>query len=87
MKDFYDMWWIIHNLKINPLKATKAIHITFERRATLVPAEKPSALAPEFSKNKQAQWTAYLKKNRLDDAPRELDKVTDYIGQFIFSLK
>jgi hypothetical protein len=84
MKDFYDMWWIICHMKINPLKA---IRTTFERRATMVPVEPPTALSPEFSKRKQAQWAAFLKKNRLNDAPRELVDVTDQIRQFLFSMK
>ena len=45
----------------------------------------PLALTSEFadSREKKTQWTAFLKKNRLDTAPKELRRVVEGIAAFI----
>jgi hypothetical protein len=60
-----------------------AIAATFERRATEVPAEVPVGLADSFANEPatQAQWKAFLGRNRLAAIP--LDEVVAEIRDLV----
>lgn len=73
MKDFYDVWFILTRHRPKAPKLRAAIRATFARRETVVPAELPVALSPEFAEDpsKQAQWGAFLRRMGMakDEAP------------------
>jgi hypothetical protein len=60
-----------------------AIAATFQRRQTLVPENMPLGLTDEFAHDttKQAQWKAFLWKNRLE-APT-LNEVIEEVRSFV----
>lgn len=69
MKDFYDIWLLSQNLEFDREILAKAIRETFKHRKTAVPTSTPIALTAEFTldENKQKQWRAFLRKNRLSE--------------------
>lgn len=69
MKDFHDLRVIGERFAIETELLARAIAATFERRKTSLPGEPPLALDIKFAadKGKQAQWAAFLRRNRLDE--------------------
>ena len=67
MKDFFDLWVLSEHGEYDGLELTRAIDATFGRRRTPVPPGVPFALTDDFAadQQKQAQWQAFLGKNRL----------------------
>ena len=84
MKDFYDIWLLSRNLEFDKKILAKAIKETFKRRKTDLPGSLPTALTAEFtsSTDKQKQWRAFLRKNRLDEEIR-LEIVAKEIEEFL----
>jgi hypothetical protein len=75
MKDFFDLDWLARHQEFDAGVLGQAIRNTFERRQTVLPDEIPIALTEEFSLDsvKQIQWTAFLRKSRLQgDALEEV---------------
>ena len=62
-----------------------AIRATFERRGTGIPSDVPPALGDAFAKDddKRAQWRAFLRRGRLDNAPSNLHTVTERLAAFL----
>lgn len=69
MKDFHDLRVISERFAIETELLARAIAATFERRKTPLPEGFVVALGAEFAadKAKQAQWAAFLRRNRLDE--------------------
>lgn len=67
MKDYFDVHALLREGRLNPARLAAAIAATFARRRTALPAGLPLGLAAEFADDaqKQAQWRAFLGKNRL----------------------
>lgn len=68
MKDFFDLDWLARHQEFDAGILGLAIRNTFERRETPTPDETPVFLTTEFSLDpmKQTQWSAFLRKGRLD---------------------
>ena len=68
MKDYFDLWVLMTEGTQDLVELRRAIAATFERRKLAMPTGVPSGLSDGFSDDatKQAQWRAFLKKNRLD---------------------
>ncbi len=81
MKDFFDIHFLVTNEKLDPEILSQAIRATFERRKTALPASLPDSLKPEFAKQKQAQWAAFLNRNNLKSAPKELSIILQQIRE------
>jgi len=85
MKDFYDIWLLSRQFDFDGKTLAKAIKQTFDNRGTRLGSQ-PVALTSEFGEDalKQAQWRAFLVRNRLDNAPSRLADVvtalTDFLG-------
>ena len=64
MKDFHDIWTLVHNLEFDGKRLSEAIRKTFERRKTKLPESVPTAFTPEFydAQAKLNQWRAFLNK-------------------------
>lgn len=68
MKDYFDLLALIREGAMDEAAQRAAIRATFERRGTQLPEDVPFGLTDEFShdRQKQAQWQAFLRRNRLD---------------------
>ncbi|WGT63668.1 nucleotidyl transferase AbiEii/AbiGii toxin family protein [Variovorax paradoxus] len=68
LKDYFDLWVLLADHALETAELRRAVKATFERRKLAFPATIPSGLSDAFVQDaaKQSQWTAFLKKNRLD---------------------
>lgn len=66
MKDFFDIWILIHQVNIDGATLLEAIEKTFRQRKTPLPIELPVALKEEFAINKQKNWEGFVKRSLLD---------------------
>ncbi len=82
MKDFYDLWFMVQSMEFDFGSLKEAISNTFRQRNTPLPREIPIALTIEFAVQKQAQWEAFLKKNKLEETPKKLVEVTQILANF-----
>lgn len=71
MKDFFDLDWLCRNMAFDGETLREALRSTFNRRGTAWPVDTPLALTAAFGDHagKRAQWTAFLRKNRLTADP------------------
>ena len=85
MKDFYDIWILCRRFEFDGSVLRNAIRATFDRRRTSLPNEMPMALTPEFyeSRDKQAQWKAFLRKSRLETPLVSLRDVVLVLREFL----
>lgn len=83
MKDYFDIHALLREGNSDVRQLADAIAATFARRRTTLPESVPQGLSDEFASDagKQAQWKAFLGKNRLE--PRPLDAVIVDIRKFI----
>ena len=79
LKDYFDLDVLLNDPALDPSELRKAIEATFARRGMSIPTEWPQGLTATFAKDqtKQAQWKAFLHKNRLDpvDLPHVIDRL------------
>jgi hypothetical protein len=68
MKDYFDLWILLRDDDLDPVKLRQAIQATLTRRQMRPLTGIPIGLTDEFAANsaKQAQWRAFLKKNKLE---------------------
>jgi Nucleotidyl transferase AbiEii toxin, Type IV TA system len=68
MKDFFDLWVLLHDTTLDDAELRRAVEATFARRQTAVPSNQPIGLSDVFADDatKQLQWRAFLKKNKLE---------------------
>jgi predicted nucleotidyltransferase component of viral defense system len=86
MKDFFDIWFLIQNVKLNPDRLHKAIHKTFNRRNTPI-EDSGYIFSEEFHSDpeKQRQWQAFLRRTAIDH-DHSFGKVVHQIATFIKTL-
>jgi hypothetical protein len=79
MKDFFDLWVLLHDTSTDDADLQRAVEATFARRQTAMPSRQPMGLSDAFAEDaaKQTQWRAFLKKNRLQAT--DLTEVIRYI--------
>ncbi|MGK2899581.1 MAG: nucleotidyl transferase AbiEii/AbiGii toxin family protein [Burkholderiaceae bacterium] len=79
MKDFFDLWVLLHDNTLDDAELRRAIEATFARRKTAIPSAQPIGLTDAFAEDatKQMQWRAFLRKNRLD--AMDLVEVVRYV--------
>src|SRR3546814_15884944 len=83
MKDFYDLWMIAQTFTFEGVVLTNAVQQTFERRRTSWPEQTPSGLSDAFANEKDAQWRAFLARDRLGAAPASLVQVPEDLRAFL----
>ena len=68
MKDYFDLWFLARHADFEGDTLRMAIQATFERRGTTLTGRLPFGLTRAFADDaqKQIQWSAFLRKNRLD---------------------
>lgn len=79
MKDFFDLWVLLHDTSLNDAELQSAIEATFARRKTPMPTTTPIGMSDAFAEDstKQVQWKAFLRKNKLDAL--DLAEVVRYV--------
>ena len=85
MKDFYDIWLMIHQFDFNGSKLTEALRRTFAYRKTKVPDGK-KLFAKEIYNEKsdrQTLWKAFLNKGDIKHTPEKLSSVAKEIEEFL----
>jgi len=83
MKDYFDLRALAGEGATNPRILSEAIRATFERRRTPLPVSMLLGLDDQFARDKvkQAQWNAFLAKNRLKGPT--LDVVVHEVRTFL----
>lgn len=68
MKDYFDLWVLAQHTDFDGDILRQAVQATFDRRKTTLTAQLPFGLTDAFAQDaqKQIQWQAFLKKNRLE---------------------
>lgn len=68
MKDYFDLWILAQRAEFEGDTLRQAIRATFDRRKTPLAARLPLGLTAAFAEDtdKQGQWQAFLRKNKLD---------------------
>lgn len=68
MKDYFDLWILVQHTDFDGDTLRQAIRATFDRRKTALTGDVPFGLTDAFAQDaqKQAQWQAFLRKNRLE---------------------
>lgn len=87
MKDYFDLLALTREGEMAKPALVAAINATFERRGTRWSPALPFGLSETFAGDpqKQAQWTAFLRRNRLQAEP--LDAVVRDISAYVRALK
>ncbi|MFH2145192.1 MAG: nucleotidyl transferase AbiEii/AbiGii toxin family protein [Candidatus Omnitrophota bacterium] len=86
MKDFYDIWLMMHQFDFNGLRLVEALKRTFKQRKTVLPQRKP-LFAEEIydgTSDRQTLWRAFLKKADVKHAPKKLSTTVKAIEKFLF---
>lgn len=68
MKDYFDLWILARHTEFDGNILRQAIKATFDRRKSVLTGQAPFGLTDAFAQDiqKQTQWQAFLRKNRLD---------------------
>lgn len=84
MKDFFDIWLLAGNFDFEGRTLSEAVRRTFERRGTLLQPE-PICFTHLFAENsaRQIQWSTFVRRSRLADAPPELSRVIEQVRSFL----
>jgi predicted nucleotidyltransferase component of viral defense system len=85
MKDFYDVWMMLHQFQIKPEEVALVIHEVFQNRKTIV-REVPKAFSEAFYKLPKTleRWDSFLKAIGQDPIP--LERVILEIKNFFLPL-
>lgn len=84
MKDYFDMLYLLRHFEFAGADLQQAIRKTFRRRQTELPTVPPAGLSEAFwsTPQKQTQWAAFLRKNRLS-IDTNLENICQEIAAFI----
>jgi predicted nucleotidyltransferase component of viral defense system len=84
MRDFFDVYALASHKTFRGDLLAQALRATFERRRTALPGETPIALTQAFAEidGKRAQWTGFLRRNRLSAVPELVDVLRE-IARFV----
>jgi hypothetical protein len=83
MKDYFDLWLLARQQEVNTEVLGTAIKRTFANRGMEIDTS-PIGLSPAFGDDpaKQMQWTAFLKRARLTEAPCSLSQLVEELNIF-----
>ena len=87
MKDFYDVWLLSRAFNFDKAVLAEAIRTTFKNRGTEI-IESPKVFDSSFREDetKQIQWSAFIKKSKLSDAPQSFPDVVTAVKDFILPI-
>jgi hypothetical protein len=86
MKDYFDLWILARHTGFDGDILRQAVQATFDRRKTLLTGRAPFGITDAFAQDaqKQMQWQAFLRKNRLEALA--LNDVTAALATFMVSV-
>jgi hypothetical protein len=84
MKDFYDIWLLAQQFDFTGAELAVSIAKTFANRGT-EPDGDPIALTTAFTDTEttKRQWTAFIRRSNLADAPATLEQLREPLRQFL----
>jgi hypothetical protein len=87
MKDYFDLWLLTRQPELNRKVLVTAIKRTFANRGMKID-KAPIGLSPAFGDDpaKQKQWSAFLKRARLTEAPTSLSEVVEELHKFFATI-
>lgn len=87
MKDYFDLWVLLTEGGLDVAELRRAVEATFSRRQLAMPHTIPTGLSDAFAQDgvKQAQWVAFLRKNRLQ--PLDLIEVVGLLRNVLQTLQ
>jgi predicted nucleotidyltransferase component of viral defense system len=84
MKDYYDLWLLLETFEFEGLALQKAMEVTFRKRETQIPRERPPSLSPEFAHASQNSWNHFLHKMDLqNEQAADFQSVIEKIWSFL----
>jgi hypothetical protein len=84
MKDFYDLYILASTHDFDGAMIGKALARTFQRRRTKLTLDTPILREPfRSNRERQAQWTGFLRRARLSDAPGAFEETMALILAFV----
>lgn len=87
MKDYHDIWMLSRALQFEGQDLADALHATFKRRGTGLPAKTPAELTAVYTAQPETSrmWDAYREgfSTSADDLPEGLQDVADAIAAFV----
>ncbi len=86
MKDYFDLWVLSRYADFDADILRRAVRATFDRRATSMSGSAPLGLTDAFAQDaqKDAQWLAFLSRNRLEGLA--LHDVIAALGRFLLPI-
>lgn len=87
MKDFYDLWGLSRKFSFDGQLLQQAIAATCKRRKTNIRSD-AEIFRKDFAdrKEKNAQWSAFINKGMIEDAPQDFAKVMRHIQTFLLPI-
>ena len=84
MKDFYDIWSLATRFEFEGAILAQAIRETFRARQTTLP-QAPTAFSDAFAndREKQAQWTAFIRRIQIENVPVSFSDAMQEIKAFL----
>lgn len=84
VKDFFDIWLLSRQFDFDGRTMARAMTKTFATRGTTIPAA-PVALTGDFANDaaRQAQWRAFIRKSRLENAPPDFAEIVEAVAVFL----
>ena len=83
VKDYHGLWMLAQTFAFEGKVLANAVQRTFERRRTSWPEQLPAGLSDAFAREKDAQWQAFLARDRLGAAPASLMEVVSSLRAFL----
>jgi len=85
MKDFYDIWLMMHQFNFSGLHLVEALKRTFKHRKTILPEDRPFFAKEIYDEksDRQILWRAFLKKGDIRVAPERLSDTARKIEEFL----
>ena len=85
MKDFYDIWLMMHQFNFDGLRLVEALKRTFKQRKISLPQRKPLFAEEIYDEesDRQTLWKAFLKKIDIKHAPEKLNTTAKEIERFL----
>ena len=79
IKDYYDIWFLLNNIKIDKMKLAEAIKMTFKNRNTKIPFKKPIGLSKEYHNDpdKLNLWKGFINRTNINNL--NLEDIVKYI--------
>jgi len=85
MKDFYDIWLMMHRFDFNGARLSEALKRTFSHRKTPLPEQKPLFAKEIYDEksDRQELWKSFLKRGNIKHVPEKLCATARGIEEFL----